>query len=133
MADDLRRWNEDRPFRILILLIGAHSCILGVAMLFATERILAVLGFSTAPPLFFPSQSGIFMLILGILYLGALAERSYVWAIVVSKALAVLFLFVHVTMLSAPPVIWAALAGDSTMLVAVIALLVRHRRLAPAR
>jgi hypothetical protein len=133
MDDDLSRWRNDRPFRLLILLVGIHSCILGVGMLFATGLMLRLLGFSTAVPLFFPSQSGIFMLILGILYLGALVEPAYVWTIIVSKAFAVAFLFVHVALLSAPPLIWAAGAGDAAMLIAVSVMLARHKRLARAR
>lgn len=128
MDGELKRWKEDRPLRLLILLVGAHSCILGLAMLFATGLMLSLLGFSTEVPPFFPSQSGIFMLILGVFYLVALVEPRYVWTIIVSKAFAVVFLFTHVMFLGAPPIIWAAGAGDAAMLTAVAALLARHRR-----
>lgn len=131
MDTDLIRWKSDVPLRLAILLVGLHSCILGVAMLAATESLLPLLGFSGAIPLFFPSQSGIFMLILGIFYLAALVEPRYVWTIVVSKLLAVLFLVVHVALLEAPAIIGAACAGDATMLVAVVILLRRHERRAP--
>ncbi len=133
MDADLIRWKNDKLLQLLILLVGIHSCILGVAMLFATRLMVAALGFATSVPLFFPSQSGIFMLILGLLYLRAIAAPSYVWTILVSKALAVLFLFAHVVFLAAPPIIWAAGAGDATMLIAVALMLRRHHRLPPDR
>ncbi|MFA6955536.1 MAG: hypothetical protein WC538_06650 [Thermoanaerobaculia bacterium] len=133
MDVDLSRWRSDRLFRLLILLVGVHSCVLGVGMLVSPRLMLRLLGFPGAVPLFFPSQSGIFMLILGILYLGALVEPAYVWTIIVSKALAVVFLLVHVALLSAPPIIWAAGAGDAAMLIASSLMLARHKRLARAR
>ncbi|MGK2856379.1 MAG: hypothetical protein ACSLFQ_04155 [Thermoanaerobaculia bacterium] len=127
MDADLIRWRNDRPLQWLILLVGIHSCILGIAMLFATRVMVAVLGFASSTPSFFPSQSGIFMLILGLFYLRALVVPSYVWTILVSKALAVAFLLAHVVFLDAPPIIWAACAGDAAMLAAVGLLARRHR------
>lgn len=129
MDDDLIRWKSDTLLWWLILLVGIHSCVLGLVMLFAPRFILATFGFPATVPIFFPTQSGIFLLILGLCYLRALVVPSFVWTIVVSKALAVLFLLVHVAFLGAPPIIWAAGAGDAAMLVAVAVLLRRHRRM----
>lgn len=124
-------WGKDDPLlRLLILLIGIHSCALGVVMLFAPHFMLQLFGFPEGIPAFFPSQSGIFLLILGICYLLAMAEPELVKIIVISKAFAVVFLFIHVVFLMAPPAIWAAAFGDSAMLAAVCAALFRHRRLA---
>ena len=80
-----------------------------------------------AIPSFFPSQSGLFLVILGACYLRALAEPGFVVTILLSKACAVGFLLVHVVFLGAPPIMWAAAAGDAGMLVAVGYLLRRHR------
>lgn len=128
MDADLNRWKKDKLLQLLILLVGIHSCILGLAMLFATRLMIETLGFAGPLPLFFPSQSGIFMLILGLFYLRALAEPAFVWTILVSKALAVAFLLVHVLFLAAPPIIWAAGAGDAAMLIAVAFLVRRNRQ-----
>ena len=132
MEADLSRWKADKLLWWLLLLVGAHSCILGIAMLFVPRLMLATLGFPTDVPLFFPSQSGIFMLILGLCYLRALIEPSFVRTLLVSKAFAVAFLLVHVLFLSAHPIIWTAGAGDAAMLVAVLLMLRRHRRMAEA-
>lgn len=112
----------------LVLLIGVHSCILGILMLLAPRFMLGLLGFSPDTPIFFPSQSGIFLLILGICYLLALADASLLKVILISKAFAVVFLVAH-AVCSAPPTIWAAALGDAAMLAATGAALARQRQL----
>lgn len=129
MDDDLIRWKQDTLLWWLILLVGAHSCVLGLVMLFAPHFMLATFGFPASTPIFYPSQSGIFLLILGVFYLRALRVPSFVWTIIVSKVLAVGFLFVHVVFLGAPSIIWAAAAGDAAMLAAVAVMLARHRKM----
>ncbi len=129
MADRLAHWQGDWMLPCLVGLIGIHSCVLGVIMLVAPRFMLNMFGFSESIPIFFPSQSGIFLLILGICYLRALIEPAMVKVIVLSKAFAVPFLFIHAAFLSAPPSMWAAGAGDATMLVIVCVVLARHRRL----
>ena len=107
-----------RLVRVLIVLIGAHSCILGLLMLFAPAFMLRLAGFTQPAPLFFPAQSGIFLLIIGICYLLALTRSSFELVIPLSKSLAVLFLTAYGLFLSLPPLIWAANAGDALMLAA---------------
>ncbi|NCO37421.1 MAG: hypothetical protein COZ06_27455 [Armatimonadetes bacterium CG_4_10_14_3_um_filter_66_18] len=125
----IAHWRADLLLRGLILLIGVHSCLLGVGMLFVPRVMLRTFGFGEQTSLFFPSQSGVFLLIIGVLHLRALVKPSFVEVIVVSKALAVLFLAVHAVFLGVPPIIWAAGAGDAAMPAAVIIALRRHQRL----
>lgn len=117
--------------RILIGLIGVHSVVLGLGMLLWPRFFLGRLGFAGAIPIFFPSQSGIFLLILGVCYLWALSEPALVKVILLSKAGAVGFLVVHAAFLGAPPIIWAAAAGDAGMLAALGAALYWRRRTSP--
>ncbi|MBI5367128.1 MAG: hypothetical protein HZA54_08835 [Planctomycetes bacterium] len=129
-----RTGARDLVVSALILLIGLHSCLLGLAMLLLPARMLALLGFPGSVPVFFPSQSGIFLLALGICYLLALARRPLVIVILVSKALAVPFLTIHAAFLAAPPLIWAADAVDALMLAALAIALRRqgnHRTVTP--
>ena len=115
--------GRDRTGRILplvVLLVGLHSCVLGLLMLLLPRWTLGLMGYGQPGDLFFPSQSGIFLLILGVCYLLALREPALVAVIVVSKALAVAFLVAHVAFLGAPPIIGAAAAGDAAMLAAVL-------------
>ncbi len=120
--------KRDPLVRGLIWFIGVHSSVLGIVMLLAPRFMLRTFGFPETVPVFFPSQSGIFLLILGVCYLLALREPAFVRVILISKAFAVIFLFTHAAFLSAPPIIWAMFAGDGTMLVALSAALVRRRR-----
>jgi hypothetical protein len=119
--------------RPLILLIGVHSLMLGILMLFATDYMLRVTGFPLAMPLFFPSQTGIFLFVFGVFYLLALREFAFVKTILLSKSFAVVFLTVHALFLSAPPIVWAACVVDGGMLVALSAALVRVRSAAVAQ
>lgn len=113
-------------------MIGIHSCALGTLMLFAPHLMLRILGFTQPMPVFFPSQSGVFLLILGVCYLLALSEPALVKIVLISKAFAVLFLLVHSVAFSAPPSVWAAGAGDTAMLGVLSGALLRHRRLGRA-
>ncbi len=121
-----RVWR--RIVRALILLIGLHSCILGILMLFAPHFMLTVFGFPDSDTIFFPSQSGIFLLILGAFYLYGFADLTLVRLILLSKAVAVVFLSFHAAFLSAPRSIWAAAAGDAAMLIGLAAAWHGYRR-----
>ena len=111
------------PLRLVILLVGLHSVVLGVAFLLAPVRLARLAGFPELRAAFFVSQSGIFLLVLGICYLLALRDRSLVVVILVSKTLAVLFLLTHVVFLNGPPVLWLLAAGDALMLSATVGVL----------
>jgi len=127
LAGHLIPGHGDLLTRGLIALIGLHSLLVGLLMLFAPRFMLGAFGFPADVPVFFPSQSGIFLTILGVCYLLALTEPAFVKVILMSKAFAVLFLVAHVTLLSAPPIIWGAAFGDGGMLVALYVVLHRDR------
>jgi len=115
--------------RVVVVLIGVHSCALGLALLFAPLAMTGWLGFE-AEAAFFPAQSGAFLLILGVCYLLALRDRALIAVIVVSKVIAVFFLVAHAAFLDAPPMVWAAATGDAAMLVVLLVTLRRARRTA---
>ncbi|MBI5155392.1 hypothetical protein HZA57_09160, partial [Candidatus Poribacteria bacterium] len=50
--------------RLTVALVAAHSIVLGTAMLLFPRWVLALSGWRYDGPVFFPSQSGIFLLIL---------------------------------------------------------------------
>lgn len=107
--------------RLILTAVALHSLGLGALMLLVPTAMLRTSGFPAPDSAFYPSQSGIFLVILGVCYALALFERPLLKVIVVSKALAVLFLGVHAACLGAPGIIWAAAAGDAAMLAAVLA------------
>lgn len=88
-------------------------------MLLFPAEMLRFSGFAPHDILFFPSQSGIFLVILGVSYLWAIRERSYVKIVILSKAAAVCFLLVHILTSALPPLVVAAAFGDAGMLIIV--------------
>ena len=119
--------------RVLATLIGAHSCALGILMLFAPGFMLRITGFTQPVPPFFPSQSGIFLVILGTCYLLTLVWSSFEIIILFSKVLAVMFLTIHVIFFAAPSIIWVADIGDALMLAAFVGALLWRKRQSGAR
>lgn len=117
-----------RPMQVVITLIGIHSCTLGVLMLFVPGPVLQFFGFAPPASLFFPAQSGVFLLILGTCYLLALKRPSLEVTIPISKVLAVTFLTVYAALFPIPRIIWAANAGDALMLAAFAGAQVWRRR-----
>ena len=77
---------------ILILLIALHSLILSAAMLFQPVFTLQLFGWDYQGPTFFPAQTGIFLVLLGSAYLTAIWHRGFIWFIIASKTIAVVFL-----------------------------------------
>jgi hypothetical protein len=78
--------------RITVAAVAMHSFALGTAMLFWPTWTLTTFGWPYDGPTFFPSQSGILLLLLGISYVGGIYHLPFVVFLVVSKACAVLFL-----------------------------------------
>jgi len=103
-----------------VLLVGLHSVLLGIAFLAAPRALSEHFGLATGGSAFFPSQSGVFLLVLGVCYLLALRDGSLLVVLVLSKTAAVLFLLVHVVLLDGPPILWAVAGGDAAMLAATL-------------
>src|SRR6185437_9004635 len=82
--------SRDRAIAVLICLIGLESCGLGIVLLIVPRWFLRVTGFPTLGSDFFPSQSGVFLLILEICYLFALSDQAMIKVIVISKLAAVI-------------------------------------------
>lgn len=129
MVADLTRPEWERMVRRLLFAAGLHSFALGAAMLAAPVLVLRTFRFPMPDQLFFPSQSGIFLVVLGLCYLHAVVEPTFVWTILVSKSLAVVFLLTHLLFFSAPAIIWAAAAIDGAFFVGAYYLLARAGRL----
>ena len=109
--------NARRLETIIISLIAVHSLVLGGAMLFQPARTLDFFGWDYQGTMFFPSQSGIFLVILGGVYLIIVRHRRLAWFIVAAKASAVVFL-VSEHFLLGPAAPWAVLGaavGDGLM------------------
>ena len=122
--------------RIIVAIVALHSIALGTAMLFWPTWTLRTFGWPYEGPTFFPSQSGILLLLLGISYVGGIYHLPFVFFLVVSKACAVAFLVTQYFVNEEQGLILESAAGDAIMGVAVALALVleyRARRKALAR
>lgn len=101
--------------QLLMLGIAAHSIVAGMLLLLWPLWILRLVGWDYAGQVFWPSQAGLFLALLGGVYAAALRFRPLIWFIVVSKASAVVFLSLSVVFLGAPKVVIAMALGDGLM------------------
>jgi hypothetical protein len=118
-------------FRAVLTLAGLHSLVLGTAMLFSPRIVLGQLGWNSTASEFFPAQSGLFLVILGGVYLAALAHRPFAWVLVGSKAAAVVFLVAETVAGHCPAWMLVVAGLDGTMGVAAAAALLALRRSNP--
>ena len=114
--------------RLSILLVASHSLILGTAMLFAPREVLALVRWPQVVDLFFASQAGILLVILGFGYLAALWHEALVWLIVGSKLGAVLFLFGQGFVGRAPFHVILAGVGDACLGLLIVAAVIVEAR-----
>jgi uncharacterized membrane protein YwzB len=119
--------NRSLLSRVLAV-VALHSIVLGVVMLAAPFWMLANFGWEPAGTRFFPAQSGLFLLILGIVYAAAVRDHRLVWIVVLSKAMAVVFLVGEALGGSCPPVVYVTAAIDGLMGLAVALLWRASRR-----
>jgi hypothetical protein len=119
--------------RIAVAVVAAHSLVLGAVMLLAPGRLLRFAGWAVPDDLFFASQGGIFLLILGAAYTAALWHRSYVWLLVGSKLAACAFLYAWGLFRGAPFVVMLLGAEDACMGLLVWGTVILSNRVAAAR
>ncbi len=117
----------DRLLRPIVLLVAAHSLVLGAALLARPRAVLALAGWPPEGPIFFPAQAGAFLVILGLGYLAGLRLRAFAWFLVLSKAVAVAFLAAALLARLAPPVVLPAAVLDGLMGLATAGALLRSR------
>ena len=111
----------------LLAAVALHSFVLGIAMLATPFWMLSLFGWDVGGSRFFPAQSGLFLLILGIVYAAAVRDRSLVWIVILSKAFAVAFLVGEALGGSCPPVVYVTALIDGVMGSAVALLWWRER------
>jgi hypothetical protein len=79
--------------RALVVLIAVHSYAVGLALVFATEWGARLGGWDRVAPLFFARQAGVFHLVVATGYLLEYSRDRGVSLLLVTKAIAVVFLF----------------------------------------
>ena len=78
-----------------VILIAAHSIILGIILVAAPVQLLSLFGWSIDCHRFFLQQAGVFHILLGVVYLIEFYEYHNVRALLIGKSLAVLFLSIQ--------------------------------------
>jgi hypothetical protein len=99
----------------VLALVALHSVVLGVTMLVWPLEVLSAFGWDFVETRFYPAQSGLFLLILGIVYAAAIRVRAYVPIVVLSKAFAVTFLVAEAWRGSCPTIVYLTAVVDAVM------------------
>ena len=110
--------------KFIVGAVAAHSLVLGAAMLLFPLWTLRLSGWHYEGDTFFPSQSGLFLFLLGSLYLVAVRHAPLAWFLVATKATAVVFLITQSVLIELPPLILLAAVLDGLMGAGVAAALV---------
>jgi hypothetical protein len=122
-------WPLGRLEEALVLLIAAHSVVVGLLLLFATEWGARIGGFPPVTPLFFARQAGAFHLVVATAYLVEYFRYRGVLLLLLTKSIAVGFLGL-VTLCSDVP--WLVpLSGAFDALMGGAVFLLRRRRGVP--
>lgn len=114
--------------KIIIGAIAAHSLVLGAALLTRPEWTLALANWDYEGNLFFPAQSGVFLILFSGVYLEALHRRSFAWLLVVTKGVAFSFLLTSYWIGIAPPMSLVAASFDALMGLAVAVIVIYNIR-----
>jgi hypothetical protein len=112
--------------RALVLLIAAHSVVIGLLLLFATAWGARFGGFRTVTPLFFARQAGAFHLVVATAYLVEYFRYRGVLLLLLTKSIAVVFLGFATLCSDVPWLVPLSGVGDALMGGAV--LLLRRKR-----
>ena len=109
--------------RLVLGLVSLHSLLLGSLMIIFAPYFVHLMGFSESQELFFPHQSGVFLIILGIGYgLGAkdpIENKGLVLLTIISKGAAIIFLYYYAFGQHAGIMVLLAGIGDTIMGIAV--------------
>ena len=107
---------------VLVSLIGLHSVVVGLLLVFVTEWGARFGGFGVVSPLFFARQAGAFHFVAAGVYLVEYFRYRGVLLLVLTKAVAVVFLGLTFALDHAPWLVALSGAGDAAMALAVVLL-----------
>jgi hypothetical protein len=116
-AERRRFWEG--ALNLLVLVVAGHSASLGLSLLLFPRWTLQLVGWPYDGQVFWPSQAGLFLVILGVAYASAIRVRPAIWLLIGSKASAVVFLLASVAWLGAPQIVALLGVADGLMGLAV--------------
>ncbi len=106
----------------LVVLIAAHSLVVGLFLTLATDWGARFGGFPSPVPLFFPRQAGAFHFVVAAIYIIEYFHYRGVSLLATTKSIAVVFLFLASALDSVPWVVPLSGVGDGLMAVSVVLL-----------
>jgi hypothetical protein len=116
--------SKRKLFTLTSLLVGVHSLLLGVFIYFMTDFFYKLFFSTQVVNLFFVKQAGLFLFLSGLFYLVPLTNLEKLSRVtivtIISKILAVLFLFTNASLTPSPLMIYLAGLGDACMVVALL-------------
>jgi hypothetical protein len=112
----------------LVVLVALHSIGVGLAMVAATAWSVALGGWGTATPAFFPRQFGVFHFAVAAAYLIEYFRYGGVAILLTAKGIAVVSLVIATWVDQGPWALPAAAVGDAAMGLAVFAVARRGQR-----
>jgi hypothetical protein len=103
----------------VLFLVGMHSILLGLIIYFFTNFFYKVFFAASIENIFFVRQSGIFLFLIGLFYLFPLFNLKNLYnlilLVIISKAVAVIFLVTNAQLTTAPEMIYLAAFFDGLM------------------
>lgn len=112
----------ERLERALVVLIALHSVVVGLFLTLATDWGARFGGFPSPLPLFFPRQAGAFHFVVAGVYLVEYFRYRGVLLLVMTKAIAVVFLGLSAALADVPWLVPLSGLGDTLMGLSVLAL-----------
>lgn len=109
------RSARERALWLVALVVSLHSLLLGFTVMAFPARFLALITWPYPERPFFPSQAGVFLMLLSLAYFLALKYRGMVRFIIFSKVVAFAFLMFHFLFVGAPFIVFPTALLDGLM------------------
>jgi len=121
-----------RRLRALLALVGIHSIAVGIGLMAHPASVFEFMGYARCSEPFFPTQGGVFHIVMAVGYLMAAADpsgnRCLITFAVVVKLLATAFLVFYWSAIDRIPVVLVSGVLDGLMGVLILAASVTWRR-----
>jgi hypothetical protein len=111
--------NAEKNLRVFLKLVAVHSLLVGIGLIFMPSNLMAYLGFNPCTERFFPTQGGVFHIIMAVAYLmGSSKYKKYHCMIsfsIIVKLSATIFLLVYFLFIKQSIVILFSFITDGLM------------------
>jgi len=114
-----RGWRPEKFLQLVLVAAALHSTAVGLGLILHPASILAKFGYAPVTEEFFPTQGGVFHVIMAVGYLMAAAapreRRSLIVFAIIVKMLATVFLLVYWLFVSRLWMVFGSAIGDGAL------------------